>query len=156
MAEKTLNTRLKLRYDTYENWIANDPVLLAGEFALATVSVKQDGAVEHVPSVLIKCGDGTHKYSELDYVFAKAADVIAAAKSETALTEFVNNVIAGAGIASDEAMTALADRVTTAEGNINALKDKVGDTTVPIQISEAIAALNLAETYDAKGAAAAV
>ena len=156
MAEKTLNTRLKLRYDTYENWIANDPVLLAGEFALATVSVKQDGAVEHVPSVLIKCGDGTHKYSELDYVFAKAADVIAAAKSETALTAFVNNVIAGAGIASDEAMTALAERVTTAEGDINALQSKVGDKAVATQISEAITALKLDETYDAKGAAAAV
>lgn len=156
MAEKTLNTRLKLRYDTYENWIANDPVLLAGEFALATVSVKQDGAVEHVPSVLVKCGDGTHKYSELDYVFAKAADVIAAAKSETALTAFVNNVIAGAGIASDEAMTALAERVTTAEGDIDILQTKVGDKTVATQISEAITALDLANTYDAKGAAAAV
>ena len=156
MAEKTLNTRLKLRYDTYENWIANDPVLLAGEFALATVSVKQDGAVEHVPSVLIKCGDGTHKYSELDYVFAKAADVIAAAKSKTALTEFVNNIIAGAGIASDEAMTALAERVTTAEGDIDALQAKVGDKDVATQISKAITALKLDETYDAKGAAAAV
>ena len=156
MAEKTLNTRLKLRYDTYENWIANDPVLLAGEFALATVSVKQNGVVEHVPSVLIKCGDGTHKYSELDYVFAKAADVIAAAKSETALTAFVNKVIAGAGIASDEAMTALAERVTTAEGDIDALQDKVGDKRVATQISEAITALKLDETYDAKGAAAAV
>ena len=150
MAEKTLNTRLKLRYDTYENWIANDPVLLAGEFALATVSAKQDGAVEHVPSVLIKCGDGTHKYSELDYVFAKAADVITAAKSETALTAFVNNVIAGAGIASDEAMTALAERVTTAEGDIDTLQSLVGDKAVATQISEAITALKLSETYAAK------
>ena len=156
MAEKTLNTRLKLRYDTYENWIANDPVLLAGEFALATVSVKQDGAVEHVPSVLIKCGDGTHKYSELDYVFAKAADVIAAAKSETALTAFINNVIADSGLATDSAMTALAKRVTTAEGHIEALQTKVGDKAVVTQISEAITALKLDETYDAKGAAAAV
>ena len=156
MAEKTLNTRLKLRYDTYENWIANDPVLLAGEFALATVSVKQDGAVEHVPSVLIKCGNGTHKYSELDYVFAKAADVIAAAKSETALTTFINNVIADSGLATDSAMTALSGRVTTAEGKITALEGKVGDTDVATQISEAITALDLANTYDAKGAAAAV
>ena len=156
MAEKTLNTRLKLRYDTYENWIANDPVLLAGEFALATVNVKQDGAVEHVPSVLIKCGDGTHKYSELDYVFAKAADVIAAAKSKTALTAFINNVIADSGLATDSAMTALSGKVTTAEGKITALEGKVGDKAVATQISEAITALKLDETYDAKGAAAAV
>ena len=76
MAEKILNTRISLRYDSYENWITNDPILRTGELALAAVTAKQNGAVEHVPSVLIKCGDGTHKYSELDYVFAKAADVV--------------------------------------------------------------------------------
>ena len=155
--EKTLNTRVKLRYDVYENWLANDPVLMAGELALATVSVKQDGKVEHVPSVLIKCGDGTHKYSELDYVFAKAADVISACKSETALTTFVNNVIAGAGIATDEAMNALAGRVTTAEGKITAaegdiadLQGLVGENSVATQIQNAIDALKLADTYAAK------
>lgn len=155
--EKTLNTRVKLRYDVYENWLANDPVLMAGELALATVAVKQTGAVEHVPSVLIKCGDGTHKYSELDYVFAKAADVISACKSETALTTFVNNVIAGAGIATDEAMNALAGRVTTAEGKITAaegdiadLQALVGENSVSDQIQTAITNLKLADTYAAK------
>lgn len=168
MAEKTFNTKLKLRYDSYENWIANDPQLLAGEIALAAVSTKQDGAVEHVPSVLIKCGDGSHKYSELDYVFAKAADVISAAKSETALTTFINNVIADAGIATSEAMEALAGKVTTAEGEIDALQTTVGDadsglvkdvaalealvgdTKVADQITAAITALKLDETYAAK------
>lgn len=150
MAEKILNTRISLRYDSYENWIANDPILRAGELALAAVTAKQNGAVEHVPSVLIKCGDGTHKYSELDYAFAKAADVISAAKSETALTEFINNVIANSGIATDEALTALSGRVTTAEGKITALQGLVGDTKVSEQINAAIAALNLAGTYAAK------
>lgn len=147
---KTLNTKIALRYDSYENWIANDPILLKGELALAAVTVAQDGNVEHVPSVLIKCGDGTHKYSELDYVFAKAADVVAAAKSESALTTFVNNVISNAGIATDEAMTALAGRVTTAEGKITSLQGLVGDTAVATQITNAINALDLANTYAAK------
>ena len=61
MANKTLTTRIKLKFDSYENWSTNNPTLLAGELALTSVSVKQDGAVEHVPSILIKCGDGTHK-----------------------------------------------------------------------------------------------
>lgn len=148
--EKILNTRISLRYDTYENWVANDPVLRAGELAMAAITVKQDGAVEHVPSVLIKCGDGTHKYSELDYVFAKAADVVAAAKSEATLTAFVNNVIANAGIATSDALTALAGRVTTAEGEIDGLQGLVGDKKVSVQINEAIAALDLANTYAAK------
>ena len=150
MAEKILNTRISLRYDSYENWIANDPVLRQGELALAAVSVKQDGVVNEVPSVLIKVGDGTHKYSELDYVFAKAADVIEQAKSAEKLTAFINNVIASAGIATDEALTTLAGRVTTAENDIDALETLVGSTAVATQIQNAITALDLGNTYAAK------
>lgn len=150
MAEKILQTRIMLKYDSYENWIANDPTLKQGEAAITVVTVKQDGTANYVPSCLIKIGDGTHKYSELDFVYAKAADVISAAKSESALTAFVNNVIAGAGIATDEAMTALAGRVTTAEGEIDVLQGLVGDTAVATQITNAINALDLANTYAAK------
>ena len=118
---KNLNTRLKLRYDSHENWITNDPVLLAGEVALSTVTVKQNGVVNSVPSVLIKVGDGTHKYSELDFAFARAADVLEQAKDAEKLTAFINNVIAEAGIATDEALSTLAGRVTTVEGAITTL-----------------------------------
>lgn len=152
----TINTRLKLKYDSYEQWMEHDPVLLAGEVAFAYVTVKQDGTVQEVPSVLMKVGDGEKKYSELDYVYAKAADVLAACKTEAGLKAFVDNVIANSGIATDEAMTALAGRVTTAEGKITALETKVGDKAVATQISEAIAALDLANTYEAKGEAAKV
>lgn len=148
--EKTLSTRLKLRYDSHENWIAADPVLLAGEVALSTVSVAQEGTVNFVPSVLIKVGDGTHKYSELDFAYAKSADVLAACKSETALTTFINNVIAGAGIATNEALATLTGRVDTAEGKITALEGLVGETGVAEQISTAIANLKLEETYATK------
>ena len=58
-----------------------------------------------------------------------------------------------AGIASDEALTALTGRVTTAEGDIDALEEKVGEKAVGTQIDEKIAALKLDETYDPKGAA---
>ena len=177
MATKTLNTRVALRYDSYENWLTNDPVLLAGEIALASVSVKQDGDVQHVPSVLIKCGNGTSKYSELDYVYAKAADVLTACKTEAGLTAFVTNVINNSGIATTEGLSALAGRVTTAEGEIDTLQSEmdavevkaaanetaigeletlVGDEAVATQIANKIAELKLGETYDAKGAAAAV
>ncbi len=153
---KTLNTKIALRYDSYENWIANDPVLMAGELALAAVSVKQNDVVNFVPSVLVKAGNGTSKYSELDYIFAKAADVLEACKSESGLTAFVNNVINNAGIATDEALNALKTRVAAAEGDIDTLEGLVGDTAVATQISDAIAKLDLANTYDAKGSAAAV
>lgn len=58
-----------------------------------------------------------------------------------------------AGIASDEALTALGKRVTTAEGDITGLKTKVGDKTVGEQIDDKITALDLPNTYDPKGAA---
>lgn len=171
MAEKILNTRIKLRYDSHENWITNDPVLMAGEVALSTIATKQEGTVNYVPSVLIKVGDGTHKYSELDFTYAKAADVVAAAKSEAALTAYINGVIAEAGIATDEAMQELAGRVTTAEGEIDTLQSEMdaveakavaneeaieaiegrfGAETVALEINAAINALNLADTYAAK------
>ena len=35
-----LNTRILLKYDTYANWTANNPVLLAGEVAIATIESK--------------------------------------------------------------------------------------------------------------------
>lgn len=154
--EKTLNTRILLRYDSHENWVANDPVLKKGEIALSTISVKQNGTVNFVPSVLIKVGDGTHKYSELEFTYARAADVLECCKTESGLTTFINNVIKDAGIATNEALTALTNRVTTAEGDIDALETKVGDKAVATQISDAIAALKLADTYEAKGEAAKV
>jgi hypothetical protein len=82
MAEKTFNTRIQLKYDTYQNWTTNDPVLKAGEMALATIESNVTG-VNSAPTVLIKVGDGTHKYSELPYASGKAADVYSWAKSST-------------------------------------------------------------------------
>lgn len=83
MSEKTINTRLKLKYDTHENWSTNNPVLLKGEVAVASISVQQAGTVNHVPSVLIKIGDGTSTYNELGFVYARAADVADWAKANT-------------------------------------------------------------------------
>lgn len=82
MSEKTFNTRIQLKYDTYQNWTTNDPVLKAGEMALATIESNVTG-VNSAPTVLIKVGDGTHKYSELPYASGKAADVYSWAKSST-------------------------------------------------------------------------
>lgn len=168
---KTLNTKIKLRYDSHEIWMEKDPVLMAGELALSAVTVKQDGVVNTVPSVLIKCGDGEHKYSELGYVFARAADVLDACKTEAGLKSFINGVIADAGIASDDAMQELAGKVTAAEGKITTLEGKMttaegkisaneqaieaiegrfGAETVALEINAAISALKLADTYAAK------
>ena len=80
MAEKTFNTRIQLKYDTYQNWTSNNPVLKAGEMALATIESNVTG-VNSAPTVLIKVGDGTHNYNDLPYASGKAADVYSWAKA---------------------------------------------------------------------------
>lgn len=82
MANTTFNARLKLKYDTYANWIKNDPKLLAGEAAVAVIPAST-GAVAQEPAILIKIGDGTKKFSELEFISGKAADVYDWAKAAT-------------------------------------------------------------------------
>ena len=55
---KTLQTRIKNKYDTEENWTTNNPVLLSGEVAYSIV----DGVQKY------KVGDGTSKYNSLPFV----------------------------------------------------------------------------------------
>ena len=177
---KTLNVRIRNKYDSYENWVGSNLVLEAGEIAIAytTVDVTVDNGTAKHPALLMKVGDGTKTFANLPWLSAKAADVLAVCKDEEALTEFVNSVIADAGIATDEAMQTLAGRVTTAEGKITTLEGKmttaegkittaesaievlqglIGDKgSVEAQIDAKIAALNLAGTYEAKGEAAKV
>ena len=80
MANKEFNTRISLKYDTYENWQTNNPVLLAGEVAITVVPAKT-GAVVSEPAVLFKVGDGTSTYSQLQFVSALSADVYGWAKA---------------------------------------------------------------------------
>lgn len=80
MATTTLNTRIQLKYDTYENWTTNNPVLLAGEIAVTTVQSAQ-APVSQVPAILFKVGDGTNKFNALNWASAIAADVYPWAKA---------------------------------------------------------------------------
>ena len=155
--EKILNTRILNKIDTLENWNNSTLKIKQGEICIATVAANAGIGLEE-PVCMMKIGQAEEKtFAELPWSFyAKAADVISAAKSESALTTFINNVINNAGIATNEALTALTTRVTTAEGDIDALETKVGDKAVATQISDAIVALKLADTYEAKGEAAKV
>lgn len=148
MAEKIFNTRILNKIDTLENWNKSSLKIKQGEICLVTVAASAGTGLEE-PVIMAKIGTAEEKtFAELPWSFhAKASDVLAACKSEAALTAFVNGVIANAGIASDDAMQELSNRVTAVEG-------LVGDTKVATQISDAIAALDLVNTYDAKGAAA--
>ena len=74
MATKTFNTRLQLKYDTYENWTTNNPVLLAGEAAVCVVPADSNTGLNE-PAVLMKIGDGTSKFNQLSWISGLAANV---------------------------------------------------------------------------------
>lgn len=122
--EKILNTRIKNKIDTLENWNKSTIGLLPGELAIATIAASAGTGLTE-PVVMIKVGeDGAKTFKDLSWnIYAKASDVVAAAKSEDALTAFINNVINSSDLASNEAFTelkalvgteAVADQIATA------------------------------------------
>ena len=82
MAEKTLNTRFQLPYDTYTNWSAKNPKLKKGEMVQVEVPAPKDAIVQ-APSVLIKVGDGIHNFNDLAWTSGLAADIYDWAKAAT-------------------------------------------------------------------------
>lgn len=78
----TLNTRIQLKYDTYTNWYTNNPVLKTGELAIAEIPA-DTGTVPNEPAYLLKVGNGTDHFNDLDWISGKAADVYAWAKAAT-------------------------------------------------------------------------
>lgn len=79
---KVFQTRIQLKYDTYANWSANNPVLKAGEMAIATVAAGEQ-QMSNLPNIVLKVGDGTSHYNDLKFVSALAADVHEWAKAST-------------------------------------------------------------------------
>lgn len=80
MTTKTLNTRIVMKNDTYAQWVEKDPVLLKGEVGVVVIPA-DTGAVQGEPVTLFKVGDGTKKFSQLDFIGANAADVYSWAKA---------------------------------------------------------------------------
>ena len=169
---KTLNVRIKNKYDSYENWAASGLVLEAGEIAIAytTVNVTVDnGTIEQHPALLMKVGDGEKTFANLHWLSAKAADVPAyAKKSEADFKAWIKTIVtiddvdtSDFALAAD--LTAEIDRAKAAEAQAltdakkytdDEIAEWVGDTTVSAQINNAITELDLGNTYEAKGEAA--
>lgn len=157
--EKIINTRILNKVDTLANWNASTLPLKKGEIAFATVAAGAGTGLTE-PVVMIKIGeDGVKTFKDIEWnVYAKASDVLAACKSERDLTDFVRNV-ANNTIIDSPINGTLADidgKVKQLASNVEDLNIRVGEQEVAIQISEAIEALNLSDTYEAKGEAAKV
>lgn len=145
-----------------------------------------NGASLHLPATVIKVGDDVHTFAELPYLQAIAADVPAWSKAAvpaipaeniTGLDQYISGQIQDTDTqytlvkGDDDYTYKLMSKAKGAENfttevatltipnptsDINALKTLVGDVAVATQISNAIAALKLSDTYEAKGSANAV
>lgn len=118
---KTLNTRIRLRYDTLANWELRNPVLLSGEMAIAAVVPEGNQTITAAvaPQILVKVGDGTSHYHDLQYISGYSADVYEWAKQAhpgDSITINVKNTSTaldpGDRVVSDVAWDANKDNIT--------------------------------------------
>lgn len=96
---KRLNTRILLKYDTYENWSTNNPNLLKGEMAIAVIDVSENTQThtgQAVPQLLVKVGNGLEgdagKYNSLPFISGLAADVHSWAKAASKPTYAISEI----------------------------------------------------------------
>ena len=83
MATTTLNTRIALKYDNLTNWNASEFILKKGEVAICSLANSETAEQSTPPAVLLKVGDGVHKFRELPWASGLAADVYGWAKAAT-------------------------------------------------------------------------
>ena len=86
MAEKVINTRVQLKYDTLTNWLASSVILKAGEVAIATIATANSDSGLTPPAIGIKVGDGNNTFANLNWIQAVAGDVPTWAKEAAGAT----------------------------------------------------------------------
>ena len=122
MANKTLNTRIKLKYDTLANWqgAGADVVLLKGEIGICEIPTGSTAEQVTPPAILFKVGDGTKTFSELPWVSALAADVYAWAKAANKPT-YTATEVGAAPTNHTHLHTAITDFDTAVDTRVNNL-----------------------------------
>lgn len=116
MAEKILQTRIQLKYDSLANWMQDKITLKAGEMAIATIETAANGSTGMTPpAVGIKIGNGSSKFSALPWIQAVAGDVPSWAKEAewTQVKKAYNQAIADAisGLSTTGALKDLSNKV---------------------------------------------
>lgn len=74
---KTFNIRISNRYDSLEQWQANNPLLLAGEIALVKIGSTQtdaNGNIINVPCIMAKIGNNTDRFNNLPWLSGLSAN----------------------------------------------------------------------------------
>lgn len=160
ISEKTIETRIINRNDTLENWDSSTLVLKKGEIALAYIEKKEEvkdangnviydassGKPLHtlVPTYLIKIGDGTNTFKQLNWLAAPASDVYAWAKQATlqysdlpeTLKDAItlhNNILSGIG--QGNTYTTVLDAIAKEIGKLD-FSTEVEEGEIPVAISQ--------------------
>lgn len=145
MANKELQTRIALKYDTYANWtdeskasVGANLVLLKGEIGICAIETKAQGA-QTAPTTLFKVGDGTSPFKSLKWASALAADVYSWAKASDVVLENKTITFVGTGktisipYITEAEVKAITDPLAQRVANI---EDKFkGDTSIETQIT---------------------
>ena len=158
--EKTLNTRMVLKHDSLAAWLSSKynktpenggEYLKNGEVAIVTLGANahKDGATngENGYPVLFKVGTGAHRFDDLPFASALAADVHSwAKKSEAEFTTWVNSIIDFGGYYTKVEIDNLIKNYSTTEQMNTAIKVETDRAKAAEKaIGERIDAFNLPE-----------
>lgn len=92
---KTINTRLKLKYDTLANWtsVASTFIPLKGEMCVVEIpSGDTTGTATNPPTIMFKVGNGTSTFANLPWCSGRASDVYSWAKNSTKPTYTASDI----------------------------------------------------------------
>jgi hypothetical protein len=128
-AQHKMTRRIQLRRDTAANWTSVDPVLAAGEVGVDLDTLK------------IKVGNGTLRWSELDYLVGDAADL-----TGLATEDYVDQAV-GAIVIPDVSNFITVEDIPTIPTDISDLTDTEGllsssSTTSQLENGEAVFSLS--------------
>lgn len=120
-----INTRIRLKYDSFSNWQTKNPVLLSGEIAIAYLGPTVDDSTvtpdNNTHPVLFKVGPGN--FNSLPWASALAADVYSWAKAETVGYNSTNQKIefkSGTNVIHSIDVSSLATKAMTGDlANLN-------------------------------------
>ena len=150
--EQILNTRIQLKYDTLANWNASILKLKRGEVALVEVPAVEGTTLQ---PVMFKVGVGDKKFSELDWVSAKAADVYGWAKKPQAEFEiYVKGLVDTVSLSNyytkaevDALLKAITDAASLLAGRVSTLENKYDiDKNLSVIVSELEGKIAAADT----------
>ena len=138
MVIKELQTRIALKYDSYDAWTkgpGKDLILLKGEIGIC--EILSDDIATTAPTVLYKIGDGKSTFENLKWASALAADVYSWAKAETVVLEdntlkfktgeSTVHTVNLSSFATDSEVTAITSRL---EARITALESTSGGDVI--------------------------